>query len=74
MLLDFDRTGRYLGLIATKGRDDPETCCESVFQHWLEGNGVQPATWGTLIRLLEDCQCNVIAQEVKEALGIPTSL
>ena len=64
-LLNFDRTGRYVRVVAGKGRDDPEICCAIMFRHWLEGNGEQPATWSVLIQKLEDCQLKVFAEEVK---------
>ena len=72
-LLDFDSTGKRLGIIAANERDRPEDCCQSMFQHWLEGNGL-PATWITLIRVLEDCELNVVALEVKTALQIDTGV
>ena len=66
-LLDFDPTGNRLNIIAQTEREKPEECCQSMFQYWLEGNGV-PATWRKLIRLLEDCCLEVLAADVKEAL------
>ena len=66
-LLDFDPAGKRLGIIAATEKDRPEDCCQSMFQHWLKGNGL-PATWTTLIRVLEDCELNAVALEVKTAL------
>jgi ankyrin repeat protein len=66
-LLDFDPMGNRLEIIAVTERERPEECCQSMFQHWLNGNGV-PATWSTLIRILQNCRLGVLAAEVKEAL------
>ena len=65
--LDFDHVGNRLGIIADTERERPELCCQSMFQYWLNGNGV-PATWSRLIRILENCRLNVLATEVKEVL------
>ena len=67
--LDFDSIGNRLKIIAVSERDRPEECCQSMFQYWLEGNGV-PATWNRLICVLEDCNFKKLALEVKEALKI----
>ena len=68
-LLDFDQTGTALNQIeADRGREGVESCCRAVFQHWLEGNGVQPATWATLLQILEDCQFRNLATQVRDFL------
>ena len=72
-LLEFDAFGHQLKIIAIGERDRPEECCQSMFQHWLEGNGV-PATWSTLIGVLEDCELNSIVLEIKQALQIVTGM
>ena len=73
-MLDFDSVGNRLKLIASEERDKPEPCCQSMFQYWLSGKGVQPATWGRLIQMLEDCHFIAVAQRVKEALQIDTGV
>ena len=72
MLLDFDPVGKRLEIIAETERDKPEECCRSMFQYWLQGNGLQPVTWITLVRVLEDCELNSVALQVKQALKIVT--
>ena len=68
-LLDFDETGRTLNQIeADRGREGVESCCRVVFQHWLEGNGVEPATWATLLQILKGCQFRNLATQVRDAL------
>jgi serine/threonine protein kinase len=71
--LDFDAAGYRLKIIAESERDKPEQCCQSMFQYWLEGHGV-PTTWRKLIRILQDCEFNVLAADVKEALKICTGM
>ena len=33
-----------------------ESCCRTMFQHWLEGNGRQPASWTSLLEVLRDSE------------------
>ena len=69
-LLDFDPNGQKLDVIeASQIVQGPVVCCEEMFKFWLAGNG-KPATWGTLIELLEDCGKSQLAEQVKGALGL----
>ena len=70
-LLDFDPDGLTLDLIeADKKLWGSVACCEEMFQQWLRGEGKQPATWETLIGLLEDAKKYYLAKKVKEILGL----
>ena len=69
-LLDFDPNGQKLDLIKTNHQaEGAEVCCEEMFKHWLAGNG-KPATWGTLIELLEYCGKSQLAEQIKSALDL----
>ena len=65
--LEFDEFGAKLDAIKTKNSNDPEACCREMFQHWLKGNGVKPCSWHKLIELLEDCDFEVLAEQVRAA-------
>ena len=68
-LLDFDAIGKTLQQIqADNGHEGVESCCRVMFQHWLEGNGVQPVTWATLLEILEDCFFTKLAERIKASL------
>ena len=68
-IMNFDPTGAKIESIEQKYRGDPEECCCAMFQHWLNGNGVRPCSWGTLIELLEDCDQQVLVEEIQSALS-----
>ena len=68
VLMNFDQTGAEVETIERKYRSDPKDCCRAMFQHWLNGNGVSPCTWGKLIELIEDLDQEVLAQEIQNAL------
>lgn len=69
ILLDFDATGKTLDRIqADMIHQGVVSCCQSMFQYWLQGNGVQPVTWSKLLEVLEDNDCGTLATDVKKVL------
>ena len=68
--LEFDEFGAKLDAIKTKNLNDPEACCREMFQHWLKGNGVRPCSWRKLIELLEDCDFEVLAEQVNSVFTV----
>ena len=77
---DWEKLGDILGCepsdlenIRTRRRENPESCCRDVFCEWLEKGGIEtnyPMNWSGVVELLEDCDHKVLAEELKEALGI----
>ena len=68
--LDFDPDGRTLDLIEAEQKiNGPVACCRAMFQHWLAGNGA-PATWDTLMELLQDAEQSHLAEQIKAVLGL----
>ena len=51
-------------IVAKHYTNDPEACCREMFKHWLNGNGVKPCSWRKLIELFEDCDFDVLAEQV----------
>jgi len=73
LCLDFDHTGQQLDLIEAEHAHESHrvvACCQEMFRHWLEGNGVQPVTWRTLIKLLVDCNELFLVKQIKDALKL----
>ena len=73
LCLDFDRTGRQLDLIEAENAHESHrvvACCREMFKHWLEGNGVQPVTWRTLIELLDHCNELFLVEQIEDALKL----
>jgi hypothetical protein len=46
----------------------PEKIVLRILQEWLEGRGVEPVTWETLIVTLRDCDLSALADEVHQKL------
>lgn len=63
--MEFDEFGTKLDAIKAKHSNDPESCCREMFQHWLRGNGIRPCSWRKLIELLQDCDFEHLADQVK---------
>jgi len=73
LCLDFDRTGKQLDLIEAEHAHESHrvvSCCQEMFKHWLEGNGVQPVTWRTLIGLLDHCNELFLVKQIEDALKL----
>ena len=71
--LDFDESGSKLELIKAEHPTNPEACCRTMFQHWVNGNGIRPCSWRMLIELLKDCNQQVFAEEIQSALSSPST-
>ena len=69
--LEFDTRGSKLSLIKAD-HSTSEACCRAMFQHWLNGNGVTPCSWGKLIELLDNLDEEVLAQQIQNALSAST--
>ena len=68
-LLNFDPIGAKLSQIeADKGKEGVEACTRAMFQYWLEGNGVRPVSWATLLDILEDSHFTALADQLRKAL------
>ncbi|CAI8025505.1 hypothetical protein GBAR_LOCUS14730 [Geodia barretti] len=46
----------------------PEKIVLRILQEWVEGRGVEPVTWETLIKTLRDCDLSDLADEVHQKL------
>ena len=64
LYLDFDNVGTYLDTI-DKRNTDPADCCQDMFKHWLNGNGIK-ASWSNVIKILKAIGLKVLAQEVEQ--------
>ena len=66
--LDFDRDGTMIQIIEGNKPNNLEACCQEMMQMWLQGKGRQPVTWELLVEILHDCDLNVLAEQVEDAV------
>ena len=69
-LMDLDPKGRKIANIEAEHalkRNGPVVCCREMFTLWLDR---PDATWGNLIKLLDDAEQKDLAERVKDALGL----
>jgi hypothetical protein len=66
--LDFDESGSKVTTIKAD-HSTSEACCRAMFQHWINGNGLTPCSWRTLVDLLDDLDEVVLAQDIQSALS-----
>ena len=65
--MKFDKVGTKLDIIKAK-HNDPKDCSREMFQYWLRGSGVRPCSWKKLIELLQECDFELLADQVREAV------
>lgn len=54
-------------------KQSSEVCCDAVINHWLNNPTEEyPATWEGLYDLLEDCELDVVASNLKKAVANAT--
>lgn len=68
IMMDFDQKGDTQAAIK-KDFSSVLECCTETFRLWLDGKGNrQPATWSTLLEILDDCDLANLAQDIQMVL------
>ena len=49
--------------------NSPERITHKILQEWLEGKGLKPVSWETLVNTLRDIGLNALADEIQSACG-----
>ena len=62
-----DDTGSRVDAIKSKHQLDYNSIIEEITREWLEGSGVKPVTWRTLVQVLKQIRLVTLAQEIEEA-------
>ena len=68
MLLQ-DDDGDTVATIVKEKREVAKDINREIIQRWLQKKGKKPITWGTLVEVLEAVELNVLAEDIREALG-----
>jgi len=64
ILLLEDKTGARVKSIEHRYRGDSEQINREILEQWINGNGKQPLTWGTLIKVLYDVELTTLARDI----------
>ena len=67
-LLLQDDTGSLMNSIQKQYSGNIEYIIVQILRMWLQGKGVQPVTWGSLIRVVRQCQSNILAADIEQAI------
>ena len=68
-----DNTGAQTSAIERASHLVAEDINCKIFKKWLEGNGRQPVTWGTLVQVLKDIELRALAQQIEESFTSSSS-
>ena len=49
---------------------DGERICRKILQEWLEGKGLEPVTWETLIQTLRDSKLSSLADHIQTGMSV----
>ena len=66
ILLLMDHTGSTVANIARAKGPDPVDITTEIFSRWLEGTGLEPRSWLTLVNCLRDIELNTVANEIEK--------
>ena len=64
--LELDEDGQLLDDIKKERGKDEAKCCLDVLKKWLQGAGVEPKTWGTLIHCLREIEAQEAVESIEE--------
>ena len=68
ILLLNDNDGRKVDAIV-EGKENTEEINLEILKRWLQGDGLQPGTWRTLIQVLWDSQLNTLAEHIQDVIS-----
>ena len=64
-----DEDGSIIDSIEIKCREEPNRITKEILKRWLQGRGVGPVTYATLVKILKKTELNVLAQTIKSSLS-----
>ena len=66
ILLLMDDTGSTVATIAKAKGPDPVDITTEIFSRWLEGTGLEPRSWLTLVKCLRSVDLNTVANDIEK--------
>ena len=66
LALHFD--GEVLRAVERSQHFQVEAACRTILQRWLDGEGLQPVTWETLVEALVDIEHGALARDLRREL------
>ena len=68
LALHFD--GEVIRAVEQNQHFQVEACCRTILQRWLDGEGLQPVTWETLVEALVDIEHGALAGDLRRELEL----
>ena len=66
LALRFD--GEVIRAVERNQHFQVEAACRTILQRWLDGEGLQPVTWETLVEALVDIEHGALAGDLRREL------
>ena len=67
LALHFD--GEVLRAVKRSEHFQVKAACRTILQRWLDGEGLQPVTWETLVEALVDIEQGTLARDLRRELA-----
>ena len=64
-----DKKGSIVDSFEIKFSKDPYRITQEILKWWLQGRGVGPVTYATLVKILKKTGLNVLAQTIESSLS-----
>ena len=68
ILLLEDDNGAKIDAIIAKEEGEPKHINLKILSKWLQGEGMQPPAWSTIIEVLKMCNLGVLAEEISSVI------
>ena len=69
VFLLLDDNGAVTQALETEHQKNAELINTAILHRWLQGKGLQPVTWATLINVIKDIKFCALAAEMEGALA-----
>ena len=63
-----DTVGSQVDCLEEECNKKADKIVRKILQEWLEGKGLEPVTWETLVKTLRDSDLSVLANEIQQKL------
>ena len=68
-LLLNDENGAIVKAIEQQHQNRATDINYEIFQQWIQGSGIQPVTWETLVKVLKQTQLRALANKIESSMS-----
>ena len=69
VLLLNDKSGAIISALEQQHHSRATAVNFEILQQWIQGSGIQPVTWETLVKVLRKSKLNTLADKIESSLS-----